>query len=135
MRADLRCKHGVETRKQARPILRSGMGRQRQHARLTQRLGETGIVQGLSREGNCLENGAAGQVFGQLEDEFLRGRAWPDFESFRAGLDACAAHRNAGRRQVKLKGLAPGGSRSQSLAAQSLFSPFKLWGRSSFSRG
>lgn len=40
-----------------------------------------------------------------------------DFESFRAGLDACVVHWNTKGRQVKLKGLTPEEFRSQSLVA------------------
>lgn len=49
--------------------------------------------------------------------EPFRGRTSPGFESFRAGLDAYVAHRNARSRQVKLKGLTPEEFRSQSLVA------------------
>ena len=49
--------------------------------------------------------------------EPFRGRTSPGFESFRAGLDAYVAHRNARSRQVKLKGPTPEEFRSQSLVA------------------
>ena len=47
----------------------------------------------------------------------FRGRTWPDFESFKADLDAYVVHWNTRRRQAKLKGLTPEGFRNQSLAA------------------
>ena len=56
-------------------------------------------------------------MFGHLKDEFFRGRTWPDFESFKADLDAYIVHWNTRRRQVKLKGLTPEEFRNQSLVA------------------
>ena len=47
----------------------------------------------------------------------LTGRSWPDFESFKADLDAYVIHWNTRRRQVKLNGLTPEEFRSQSLVA------------------
>ena len=93
------------------------MGWQYQHETWTSRVREEKITQGMSRKGNCLDNGAAEQVFGHMKDEFFRGRTWPNFESFESDLDAYAAHWNTRRRQVKLKGLTPEEFRSQSFAA------------------
>ena len=101
----------------ARPVLHSDMGWQYQHPRWTERLRAAGITQSMSRKGNCIDNGATEQVFGHIKDEFFRGRTWPDFESFKAGLDAYVVHWNTRRRQVKLRGLTPEEFRSQSLAA------------------
>lgn len=64
---------------------------------------------------NYLDNGATEQVFGHLKDEFFRGREWPDFESFKADLDAYVVHWNTRRRQVRLKGLTPEEFRNQAL--------------------
>ena len=52
-----------------------------------------------------------------MKDEFFQGRAWPDFESFKADLDEYVVHWNTRRRQVKLNGLTPEEFRSQSLVA------------------
>ena len=93
----------------ARPVLHSDMGWQYQHKKWTRRLKKAEITQSMSRKGNCLDNGATEQVFGHLKNEFFRGRSWPDFESFKADLDAYVIHWNTRRRQVKLKGLDPGG--------------------------
>lgn len=71
----------------------------------------------MSRKGNCLDNGAAEQVFGHLKDEFFRGREWSDFESFKADLNAYVTCWNTQRRQAKLKGPTPEEFRNQSLAA------------------
>jgi len=101
----------------ATPVLHSDMGWQYQHAAWCGRLKDAGIVQSMSRKGNCIDNGATEQVFGHMKDEFFRGRTWPDFESFKADLDAYVAHWNTRRRQVKLKGLTPEEFRNQPLAA------------------
>ena len=101
----------------ARPVLHSDMGWQYQHAGWCGRLKAAGIVQSMSRKGNCIDNGATEQVFGHIKDEFFRGRTWPDFESFKADLDDYVVHWSTRRRQVKLKGLTPEEFRSQSLVA------------------
>ena len=99
----------------ARPILHSDIGRQYQHAAWTGRLERAGIVQSMSRKGNCIDNGATEQVFGHLKDEFFRGRDWETFEGFKADLEAYIHHWNNTRRQVKLKGLTPVEFREQAL--------------------
>ena len=101
----------------ARPVLHSDMGWQYQHEKWTRRLKKAEVTQSMSRKGNCLDNGATEQVFGHLKDEFFRGRSWPDFESFKADLDAYVIHWNTRRRQVKLNGLTPEEFRSQSRVA------------------
>lgn len=101
----------------AKPILHSDMGWQCRHAAWTGRLERAGMVQSMSRKGNCIDNGATAQVFGHLKDEFFRCRRWTNFESFKADLDAYVIHWNTRRRQVKLKGLTPEELRNQSLAA------------------
>lgn len=101
----------------ARPVVHSDMGWQYQHAGWCGRLKAAGIVQSMSRKGNCIDNGATEQVFGHIKDEFFRGRTWPDFESFKADLDDYVVRWNTRRRQVKLKGLTPEEFRSQSLVA------------------
>ena len=101
----------------AHPIMQSDMGWQYQHKTYCDALRGAGIIQSMSRKGNCIDNGATEQVFGHIKDEFFRGRTWPDFESFKADLDDFVVHWNTRRRQVKLKGLTPEEFRRQSLAA------------------
>ena len=99
------------------PILHSDMGWQYQHASWCGRLKDAGIVQSMSRKGNCIDNGATEQVFGHVKDEFFMGQEWPSFEAFKRDLDNYVVHWNTRRRQVKLKGLTPEEFRNQSLAA------------------
>ena len=101
----------------AHPIMQSDMGWRYRHDGCCSRLEEAGIVQSMSRKGNCIDNGATEQVFGHVKDEFFRGREFPDFDTFKKGLEECIVYWNTQRRQVKLKGLAPEEFRNQSLAA------------------
>lgn len=72
----------------ARPILHSDMGWQCQHAAWCGRLRREGIVQSMSRKGNCLDNACTEGLFGHLKDKFSRGNEWPDFGSFKADIDS-----------------------------------------------
>ncbi|WP_315897682.1 IS3 family transposase [Xiamenia xianingshaonis] len=99
------------------PILHSDMGWQYQQPGWCGRLEKAGMIQSMSRKGNCIDNGATEQVFGHMKDEFFKGRTWASFEDFEHDLDAYVVHWNTRRRQVKLKGLTPEEFRNQSLAA------------------
>lgn len=99
----------------AAPVLHSDMGWQYQHRSWTEALRRHGVVQSMSRKGNCLDNAATEQVFGHLKDEFFRGRDWADFESFKRDLDAYIVHWNTRRRQAGLGGLTPEEFRNQAL--------------------
>ena len=101
--------------KGVRPILHSDMGWQYQQKAYRNILEQHGIIQSMSRKGNCLDNAATEQVFGHLKDEFFRNQDWKTFEAFKADLEAYIYHWNYVRRQVKLKGLTPVEYRDQAL--------------------
>ena len=58
----------------ASPTLHSDMGRQYRQAGWYKRSEEAGAVQGVSRKGDCIDNGATEQMFGRIKDEFFLGR-------------------------------------------------------------
>ncbi len=89
------------------PVMHSDMGWQYQHEAYCSRLEEAGIVQSMSRKGNCLDNACTEGLFGHIKDEFSRNRTWPDFESFKADLEAYIIDWNTVRGQARLKGLTP----------------------------
>lgn len=101
---------------QAKPILHSDMGWQYQQACWVNLLKQNGIVQSMSRKGNCLDNAATEQVFGHLKDEFFRGQLWKRYEDFEKDLNNYVIYWNNQRRQLKLKGLTPVEYRCQSLS-------------------
>ena len=99
----------------AEPVMQMGMGWQYQHADFVGALRGLGIVQSMSRKGNCLDNACTEGLFGHMKDEFFRGRDWDDFEEFKRDLEAYIRHWNNVRRQAKLKGLTPVEFREQAL--------------------
>lgn len=101
----------------AAPIMYSGMGWQYQHRRYCDTLREAGIIQSMSRKGNCIDNGATEQVFGHVKDEFFRGQSFSGFNESKKALGEYVDHWNTTRRQVKLKGLTPEEFWNQSLVA------------------
>lgn len=100
----------------AHPILHSDMGWQYQQAYWVTFLKHNGIIQSMSRKGNCLDNAATEQVFGHLKDEFFRGQKWDSYEAFERDLNDYVYYWNNQRRQIKLKGLTPAEYRCQSLS-------------------
>ena len=100
-----------------RPIMQSDMGWQYQHKSYCAAIREAGIVQSMSRKGNCIDNGATEQLFGHMKDEFFRGQTFESFEEFKEKLEQYITHWNTRRRQVRLKGLTPEEFRNQSLSA------------------
>ena len=61
-----------------RPIMQSDMGWQYQHKAYCAALREAGVVQSMSRKGNCIDNGATEQLFGHMKDTDNGNRATDD---------------------------------------------------------
>ena len=99
------------------PILHSDQGWQYQHRSYCQALELSGIIQSMSRKGNCLDNACAESFFGHLKCELYRGRMFEDVEAFKAELDEYIEYYNTKRIKGKLKGLSPVEYRTQSQCA------------------
>lgn len=100
-----------------RPIMQSDMGWQYQHKAYCDALRGAGIIQSMSRKGNCMDNGATEQLFGHVKDEFFRGQRFASYEEFKERLEEYIVHWNTRRRQVRLRGLTPEEFRNQSPCA------------------
>ena len=74
-------------------------------------LAEHGIIQSMSRKGNCLDNAAMESFFGRLKTECFYGR---EFNSREEIVNAVRDYYNHRRIQLKLKGLSPIQYRKQS---------------------
>ncbi len=100
----------------AKPVMGSDMGWQYQHPSYCERLRAAGVVQSMSRKGNCLDNACTEGLFGHIEDEFFRGRDWDDFGSFKEDLETYIVHWNT-RQAEEAERTDPGGIPSRSLMA------------------
>lgn len=88
------------------PILHSDMGWQYQHAWWRTQLLNMGIIQSMSRKGNCLDNAPTEGLFGHLKDELWRGRHMT-YRQLKRELAAYIHHWNHQRPQERLQGHTP----------------------------
>ena len=96
-------------------ILHSDQGWQYQHKQYQNRLKEKGVIQSMSRKGNCLDNSIMENFFGLLKSELLYLREFESLEEFRDELEKYIDYYNNQRIKSKLKGLSPVQYRIQSL--------------------
>ena len=89
-----RARRGVTT-------LHSDRGWQYQHAGFRRALRDAGIVQSMSRSGNCYDNACAENFFSHFKQEFLRGRQFESVESFTTQLAAWTNWFNTARLSEK----------------------------------
>lgn len=97
-------------------ILHSDQGWQYQMKSYSKQLESRGIIQSMSRKGNCLDNGIMEQFFGKLKIEMFYGneRKYQSFNDFKNEIDNYIYWYNNERIQVNLKGLSPVQYRIQS---------------------
>lgn len=95
-------------------IFHSDQGWQYQHSQYQSRLKNKGILQSMSRKGNCLDNSVMENFFGLLKSELLYLRVFTSMEEFRIELKKYIYYYNNKRIKSKLKGLSPVQYRIQS---------------------
>ena len=96
-------------------VLHSDQGWQYQMKRYQNRLQKKGIIQSMSRKGNCLDNSVMENFFGLLKSELLYLQEFDSVEHFRIELENYIDYYNNKRIKCKLKGLSPIQYRIQSL--------------------
>lgn len=101
--------------KGAKPILHSDQGWQYQMPSYQRALRERGIIQSMSRKGNCLDNAPMESFFGRLKTECFHGRTFATIEAVKQTIIEYIRYYNEKRIQLKLKGLSPIQYREQSL--------------------
>lgn len=84
-------------------ILHSDQGWQYQMKSYQNMLKEKGIIQSMSRKGNCLDNAMAENFFSQLKAEFLYIQEFESIEQFKAGLIEYIEYYNTKRIKTNLK--------------------------------
>jgi len=95
-------------------ILHSDQGWQYQMKKYQYRLQQKGIMQSMSRKGNCLDNAVMENFFGLLKSELLYLKKFSSFENFLNELEDYIDYYNNRRIKCKLKGLSPVQYRIQS---------------------
>ena len=101
----------------AAPILHSDQGWQYQHKHYQKKLTDCGIIQSMSRKGNCLDNAVMENFFGLLKSELFYLQNFDSMEHFKQELIAYLDYYNNRRIKAKLKGLPPAIHRLQALLA------------------
>lgn len=95
-------------------ILHSDQGWHYQMRQYCAYLNNNGIIQSMSRKGNCLDNASIESFFGHLKSELLHTEKFDDMENFKEKLDEYIWWYNNKRIKLKLKGLSPVQYRTQS---------------------
>ncbi|WML43141.1 IS3 family transposase [Neobacillus sp. PS3-40] len=89
------------------PILHSDQGWHYQMKQYQHALKEQGIIQSMSRKGNCLDNAVIENFFGLLKSELLYLREFESMEHFKRELEDYIHYYNHKRIKAKLKGKSP----------------------------
>ena len=81
-------------------------------------LKDRGIIQSMSRKGNCLDNSPAENFFGRLKNEMFYGHEYEfeSLDSLKTAIDEYIEYYNNTRIKTKLKGLTPCQARNQALS-------------------
>lgn len=95
-------------------ILHSDQGWQYQMKRYQARLKEKGIIQSMSRKGNCLDNSVMENFFGLLKTEMFYKHDFSSAEHLMNEIEEYIDYYNNRRIKCKLKGLSPVQYRIQS---------------------
>lgn len=94
-------------------ILHSDQGWQYQMKRYQAMLREKGVIQSMSRKGNCLDNAVMENFFGLLKTELIYLMKFDSIEHFIDELEDYIDYYNNRRIKAKLKGLSPVNYRTQ----------------------
>ena len=80
-------------------------------------LKEKGIIQSLSRKGNCLDNSPMENFFGKMKNEMFYGFEYTfnSLDELKIAMEEYIEYYNTQRITTKLKGLTPVQYRNQSL--------------------
>ena len=100
-----------------KPIIHSDQGWQYQMRFYQQQLAERGLIQSMSRKGNCLDNASMESFFGILKSECFYGEQFNSIDELEQTVKEYIHYYNHERIKVKLKGLSPVQYRTQSLKA------------------
>lgn len=89
------------------PVLHSDQGWQYRNRWYQYQLRASGIVQSMSRKGNCLDNACAECFFGTLKSECFYLNKFSDIDELKLAITDYIHYYNTRRISLKLKGLSP----------------------------
>lgn len=90
-----------------RPILHSDQGWQYRMSMYREVLAQRGVIQSMSRKGNCLDNAAMESFFAILKTEFFHLNKFDSVEQLTEGLHEYIDYYNNDRIKMKLGGMSP----------------------------
>ena len=94
-------------------LLHSDQGWQYQHKSYQDALLEHGIIQSMSRKGNCLDNSVMENFFGLMKSELFYANEYKSIEEFKRDLAEYIDWYNNKRIKAKLNGMSPVQYRAQ----------------------
>ena len=99
-------------------IFHSDQGWQYQMVPWHKALKDRGIIQSMSRKGNCLDNAPIENFFGKLKNEMFYGHEheFKTLDQLKQAIEEYIEYYNTKRIKTKLKGLTPCQARSQALS-------------------
>ena len=100
-----------------RPMLHSDQGWQYRMLAFTQRLKQNGLVQSMSRKGNCYDNAAMESFFATLKSELFSLTKFECVDDLKQALHEYIRYYNVDRLKLSLKGLSPVAFRLRATAA------------------
>ena len=98
---------------QEKPLLHSDQGWQYQLKQFQKMIQRRGLVQSMSRKGNCLDNAVIENFFGILKSECFYNQKFKTIEQLEKTLHQYIRYYNHDRIKLKLGGLSPIGFRAR----------------------
>ncbi len=89
------------------PVLHSDQGWQYRHWWYQYQLREFGIIQSMSRKGNCLDNACAECFFGTLKSESFYTSKFKDIDELKIAIEDYIRYYNTRRISLRFNGLSP----------------------------
>ena len=96
-------------------MIHSDQGWHYQHRQYQKLLKDNGIIQSMSRKGNCLDNAMMENFFGIMKSELLYLYNWDSMEQFKSALREYVDYYNNKRIKLRLNGLSPVQYRTQNM--------------------
>jgi len=88
-------------------IIHSDQGWHYQHLKYQQILKNHGVIQSMSRKGNCLDNAIMENFFGLMKNELLYLQKWDSIDQFKKALRTYIRYYNNDRIKLRLNGKSP----------------------------